>query len=240
MPPGQNPLLLPAPSIPPEPTARPGGDSPLHPPSRVPAPPSPGGSPRGDTGSVGAARGAPARRGEHRHSTPHPGRAGRPGESGALPASARYRKEPAGSSALRSCQERELKVRPRSQLRPGVAGAERSCCVSALQNPGSSSRRGSFARHFLRYPRWREAAVLGGCPCRRAPPAPSAAMGTTGSFRGDSPSGSRASDGGEDHGPAGLAGHGRSLCSSPPRIFWNFWVFLEAKLLPAWLGKLSP
>lgn len=71
---------------------------------------------------------APAR-GGHREGShgrhPRPPRTW-PGESGA-------------GAGRRRCQQRRLKVRPRSQLRPGVAGAERSCCASASPIPAAPS-----------------------------------------------------------------------------------------------------
>lgn len=98
-----------------------------------------------------------------------------------LPVSAKYRKETDASLALWSCRERKLKVRPRSQLHSGVAGMERSCCVSALQTPGNSSHHSTFARHFLYYLCLRKAsmqvaAVPAGCLCQRALPAPFAVV----------------------------------------------------------------
>ncbi|XP_075023749.1 uncharacterized protein LOC142090168 [Calonectris borealis] len=129
---------------------------------------------RRGTGRTSTAR--ERRHGIRGHRAPGQGRAA--GRKWGLPASAKYRKETDAGSALWSCQERELKVRPRSQLRSGVAGAERSCCVSALQTPSNSSHRSAFARHSFYYLCLREEACRWSrcCPCRRAPPAPFAVI----------------------------------------------------------------
>lgn len=127
---------------------------PLHPPalSRVPTSLTPGDSLQGVMGSASTAQGEPARHREHQHGihghhAPRENRAA--GRKWGLPASAKYQMETHTSLMLWSCRDHELKVRPRSQLRSGVAGAQRSCCVSALQTPSNSSHRSSFARHFL-------------------------------------------------------------------------------------------
>lgn len=189
------------------------------------------------TGSTGTALGAPARHGKNRHGIHDhhaPGEEGRAaGRKWGLPASAKYRKESDASSALWSCREHELKVRPRSQLRSGVAGAERELLRFRLANPppppGNSSHRSSFAppTFFTTHvyarpghgrPRWRRAAHADERrrllwrrsslrqPARRTFPLAFGAFTCERRRR--------------NHRPGGLARHSAALCVSPTRIFW--------------------